>query len=555
MADVTKAELRTRVLQHLGVIAAGETASAADALVVDNAIVAVIDGELTQTGALQGVFTSDLVPNWSNNSLRDVVAFRVAPEFGIMGQQLAELMTAADAGIQFLLKHLDAVTPADTKPEIAGNALRALGVAHPGEVPSTADLAIANDAFDEFFDWLDEVGTRATDFNTATTIAQWAKPFFRDAIAFRLAPQFSIDPNRMQVLQQKHDIAVARLISKMDAPTPGDTKVEVRNSVLYLVNVLAPGEEPTAAQADLVDTAIDKFHDWLDEVGTLPSAISTVTALEDWAKPLYRDVVAYRVAPQFAVVDARLQELQQRHNVSLAELISRLGAPQPADSVEEVRNDALYALGVVPPGAEPTAVQADIVDDILEQYFDLLDERATVGFTLATIPDWAKPMFRDIVAADAAPQFGVIDPNRLNILQAKRKAAESELSNRFSATGATGTKTILRNRILQHLGIIGVAETPTAAQIEVVEEIIDQGFDHLVTDGAILPNVTLTTLPDYTMLPLRNHFAYMCSGIFGLGVGKKNNLFQEHRIALKVLYGQVQDREAPNTDSVEATYY
>lgn len=664
MADITKADLRNRVLQHLGVLAAGETASGHDANHVDAIIEAFIDGELAKAGELEGTFNSDAIPAWAQNPLRDVICFKVAPDFGVSGQILADLATSAQTGIILLYRHFADVTPSDTQVEVAENALRMLGVLVPGEISSAPELALASNEVNDFHDWLEEVGSLPADVLTLTDLADWAKPLFRDIVAYRLVAHFDIDANRVQILAGKHDIALTELISRLNevshldtkvevryhvlsrlgivtagqeptaaqadivddsidkfqdwldeigtlpasiatitsladwakpfyqdvityrvapqfgvvdarlqefqqrhnnaltelvsrltAVTYANTQIEVRHHVLSLLGVITAGQEPTEAQADIVDDALTKFHDWLDEVGTLPGAIVTLTSLAEWAKPFYRDVVAYRVAPQFGVVDARLQDLLARHNTSLGELISRLAPPVPETTAIEVRNDALYALGVVPPGTDPKPIQADVVDDIVVQLFDMLDERGTIGFTAGAIPPWAMPLIRDIVAADAAPQFGVVDVNRLGILEAKKRAAEAELGSRFSALGETTPKTILRNRILQHLGIVGVAETPTAAQIELVEEVIDQGFDHLVTDGAILPTVTLSALPDYVMLPLRDHFAYMCAGSFGIKSGKRSNLFMEHRNALKVLYGQVQDREAPNTDSIEATYY
>ena len=81
-------ELRQKVLEHLGVVALGETLSADDAKIIDEAAYGV-------HAALQGrniaPFALDDIPIWAQLPLRDAVAFEVAHTFGIEPERRAEL--------------------------------------------------------------------------------------------------------------------------------------------------------------------------------------------------------------------------------------------------------------------------------------------------------------------------------------------------------------------------------------------------------------------------------------------------------------------------------
>lgn len=95
MADIAKAALRNRVLEHLGVLAAGETAATADQTWVDEAIDAVHE-RLRKLGRVP--FATSAIPSWAQIPLRDVVAGDVAQSYGMSGQRLMEFKQGAKAG-------------------------------------------------------------------------------------------------------------------------------------------------------------------------------------------------------------------------------------------------------------------------------------------------------------------------------------------------------------------------------------------------------------------------------------------------------------------------
>ncbi len=93
MADLTKAALVSRVLEHLGVLAAGETAASADSTWVGEALDATYD-RLRKFGLVP--FDTSAIPSWAQIHLRDAVAGDVAQSYGMSGQRLAEFKQAAE---------------------------------------------------------------------------------------------------------------------------------------------------------------------------------------------------------------------------------------------------------------------------------------------------------------------------------------------------------------------------------------------------------------------------------------------------------------------------
>lgn len=95
MADIAKAALRNRVLEHLGVLAAGETAATVDQTWVEEAIDAAHD-RLRKLG--YAPFPVGAVPPWAQIPLRDIVAGDVAQSYGMSGQRLMEFKQGAEVG-------------------------------------------------------------------------------------------------------------------------------------------------------------------------------------------------------------------------------------------------------------------------------------------------------------------------------------------------------------------------------------------------------------------------------------------------------------------------
>lgn len=80
MATMTAAEIRDMALEHIGVKAAGQSASAEDASLTEKVITAVVS-RFARDGLI--TFAESAVPEWAQLALRDLVAFEISPSFGV----------------------------------------------------------------------------------------------------------------------------------------------------------------------------------------------------------------------------------------------------------------------------------------------------------------------------------------------------------------------------------------------------------------------------------------------------------------------------------------
>lgn len=189
MSSISKAELRVRILQQLGVLAAGETASAEDASVVDAAIEAFHEGELKKFGTPS--FATSATPEWAQDAMRDCVALRLVQVFGTPSQRIAELSQASAAGIALLVRHMLAVTPETTKEDLRNQVLQHLRVIRPGEVAPAALSKTVETAIDNT---LSQLQAHDVVTFTATTIPAWAMLPLRNYIAYSVASACGADP-------------------------------------------------------------------------------------------------------------------------------------------------------------------------------------------------------------------------------------------------------------------------------------------------------------------------------------------------------------------------
>jgi hypothetical protein len=92
VADIAQAALGVRVLEHLGVLAAGATAAAADTTWVAEAVDAA-HARLRARGLVPFPLTA--IPSWAQIPLRDIAAADMAQSYGATGQRLLEFRQAA----------------------------------------------------------------------------------------------------------------------------------------------------------------------------------------------------------------------------------------------------------------------------------------------------------------------------------------------------------------------------------------------------------------------------------------------------------------------------
>lgn len=89
---LTRAEMAARVLEHLGVKAAGQTASAEDNLAATEAIDSAHSRLETEERAN---FDLDAIPEWAWTPFRDYVARDLVDLFAITGERLQSILSSA----------------------------------------------------------------------------------------------------------------------------------------------------------------------------------------------------------------------------------------------------------------------------------------------------------------------------------------------------------------------------------------------------------------------------------------------------------------------------
>ena len=97
-------------------------------------------------------------------------------------------------------------------------------------------------------------------------------------------------------------------------------------------------------------------------------------------------------------------------------------------------------------------------------------------------------------------------------------------------------KVALRNRVLQHLGVIAAGETPASADVTLVEEAIDAAHDDLRAKR-LVPFPT-SAIPPYAQLPMRDWVAAAVGVSYGKPWGP-NDVKAMKRLAESELAEQV----------------
>jgi len=419
---ITKAVLSSRVLRHLGVLAAGETATADDALLVGNHVEAAYE-ELNKIGTIEAGFTSNAIPDWAQEAMRDRVAFLVAATFGLPAERIAQLAQASGSALAILLRHFQALT-ATAAADLTHKVLQKLGVIRQGEDAPAAHDKTVDDVAEAVLDYLTEDGTLAAGWTDLTNIPEWAEPFMAAMTAYRAAPLFGVvDPNILGILKAEHDTAYAEIVSRNTALS-GATNVLLRNSISNHLGLTPAGVAPSVPNAALIDAGIAWWFDLADEQGTVGF---TTTTIPNWAEVYLRDIIAERIAEPIGIRDPTfLQMLSQKSAIGRAEIEKRFTALGESATKAILRNMILRKLRVIGFAEDPTASQIEVAEEIIDKSFAQLRAERTVTFTTAAIPDWALLPLRDFMAYLMASTFGV-PPGVISLLHQEHRAGLKEM--------------------------------------------------------------------------------------------------------------------------------
>jgi hypothetical protein len=171
---------------------------------------------------------------------------------------------------------------------------------------------------------------------------------------------------------------------------------------------------------------IDQLFAWFAKRGELSF---TIAAIDEWAKPYLRDMVAHRAAPEFTVVDtARLQTLGQQASDAWDIFRDRgFVIPEIQDTEEQLVVAVLQHLGKIGHSEIASEGERDVILRYARRAFAQLSRSRSITFDETNIPDRAFVPIRDYVASMCATALGVSDPNMLLLLKAQAADGEREL--------------------------------------------------------------------------------------------------------------------------------
>lgn len=101
MADLTRIEMIDRVLEHMGVKAAAQSASAEDAKLVGEVLDSLHE---RLRGEDLAPFETSAIPKWAQTPFKALVALEAAPSFSLAGAQLQNVAGAARMARSELVK-------------------------------------------------------------------------------------------------------------------------------------------------------------------------------------------------------------------------------------------------------------------------------------------------------------------------------------------------------------------------------------------------------------------------------------------------------------------
>jgi hypothetical protein len=101
MATFTVVQLSDVLLEHLGVKAAGQAASAEDATKAAEAI-GMVKAELERDDVAR--WTDDAIPDWAALAIRDAAAFELRNTFGLSGERLNDVIGAYGPALRKLYR-------------------------------------------------------------------------------------------------------------------------------------------------------------------------------------------------------------------------------------------------------------------------------------------------------------------------------------------------------------------------------------------------------------------------------------------------------------------
>lgn len=455
---VTRQDLITAVLENLGVLAAGQSASIEDRGVVDRRI----DPKLTEL-ARREVFAgldADALDPALYLYVADVIAAACLTPFGITGAK-AEGLVAAAARAEAALKALStqfSTTAAAAGFNIVQHVLEALGVMAPGQVPSAQDQGVVTARIAPL---LADLRAREVIAIPSLAAADPATlPHLATLLLGRCAPAFGPDATARagQVDAVSAEAALRGMARQFDVGAGTAGTFDLAQSVLEMLGVVDGGQTASAKDRAVVLARAPLLLADLRQRDIVD--LASVAAADQGTLLHLAVLLAYRCAPLFGASETMTAALRgERAEAERA--LRRIGRQIDSGSGTSGAFDAIQAtlerLGVVEAGYTATGKDRAVVEARVAPLLADLRLRDVIALpSLAGADPGTLPHVTTLLAAACAEAFD-LPPEMRGALVGQVPGAEAALrltARQFDQGAATSGTYDVVQAVLENLGVV-----------------------------------------------------------------------------------------------------
>ncbi|BAQ43971.1 hypothetical protein [Methylobacterium aquaticum] len=524
------------VLELLGVVEGGQTATAKDVAVV-SARYAPLLADLRARHIIDLPSIDGADPS-TKHFLATILASRCALLFGAEEPVLAGLRAEearAESALRAISRQLDTGIGTGSALDAPQSVLEILGVVSAGQSASPKDRAVVATRLPAIFaDLRDRQIITVTDFAAASPSVQ---PHLITIIAAAVAPLFSVEPALLQTLgaEAVRAEAALRIISRqVDSGVATAGAFDLIQVTLENLGAVAVGRTATDKDRSIVSGRVTAVLDDLRqrEVISIPSlagaAPSTLLQLSV--------ILTSACAMAFGIpaeVRGQLRADAERAEIALRAQARQLDSGSATSGTFDLPQVVLEALGVIDAGQTASAKDRAVVSARIAPVLADLQAREIISIpSLDAAPDAVKVALSVVVTAACAPAFQV-EPAARAVFEAAAAKAEVDLramARQFdTSTGTAGTYDLVQS-VLEMLGVVSGGQTASAKDRAVVAarapvllaDLRDRDIIALASTDAAAPS---------TKLHLAVLLAARCATLFGADAAMTQSLKAEAALA------------------------
>lgn len=516
----TRQDLIALVLENLGVLAAGQSASAEDREAINRRIDPKLR-ELERREVFAGL-TADALDDAVFLYVGDIIAAACRTPFGITGtkaDQLAKAAGEAEAMLKGMARQFNAGASTAAY-DIVQDVLEQLGVVSPGQAPTAQDRGVVSARVApmladlrqrEIIAFTDLAGADAAHRRHLTAI-----------LVASCAPAFGATGAALTPLVEAARAAEGQLralVRQFDTGVGTSGSFSVAQSVLELLGVVEGGQTASAKDVSVVAA---RYAPLLADLRARHIIdLASVDGADASTKHHLAAILAARCALLFGLEEPAVTGLraeEARSEAALRAISRQLDDGVGTSATLDAPQSVLEILGVVAAGQSATAKDRSVVTTRLPSIFADLSNRQIITVTdFAAAHASVQPHLITIIAAAIAPIFGV-EPARAQALGAEGARAEAALrviSRQIDSGLATAGTFDLIQVTLENLGAVAVGRTATDKDRAIVSGRVTAVLDDLRTREVInLPS--LAGAAPSTLLQLSVVLTSACAMAFGI---------------------------------------